>query len=75
MERITKGSNRVETTVSVYYLVGKNPNEAHHTVCLDKRKKYINNAVIVLTYHPPQKTLRLLKLFYSLRVQSIPLRF
>ena len=64
MERIIKGSKRVETTVSVYYLVGRNLDEAHHTVCLDKRKKYINNAVVILTYPSPQKTLRLLKLLY-----------
>ena len=75
MERIIKGSKRVETTVSVYYPVGRNLDEAHHTVCLDKRKKYINNAVVILTYPPPQKTLRLLKLLYFLRVQSITLRF
>ena len=65
----------METTVSVYYLVGRNLDEAHHTVCLDKRKKYINNAVVILTYPSPQKTLRLLKLLYFLRMQSITLRF
>ena len=57
MERIIKGSKRVETTVSVYYLVGRNLDEAHHTVCLDKRKKYINNAGVILTYpHSPENT-------------------
>ena len=64
MERIIKGSKRVETTVSVYYLVGRNLDEAHHTVCLDKRKKYITIAVVILTYPPHQKTLRLLKSLY-----------
>ena len=59
----------------MYYLVGRNLDDEHHTVCLDKRKKYINNAVVILTYPPPQKTLRLLKLLYFLRVQSITLRF
>ena len=64
MERIIKGSKCVETTVSVYHLFRRNLDEAHHTVCLDKIKKYINNTVIILTYPPPQRTLRLLKLLY-----------
>ena len=50
--------------VSVYNLVGRNLNKAHHIVFLDKTKKYVNNAVVILTYPPPQKTLRLLKLVY-----------
>ena len=57
MERIIKGSKRV---LSCWI----NIDDEHHTVCLDKRKKYINNAVVILTYPSPQKTLRLLKLLY-----------
>ena len=64
MERIIKESKHVETTVSVYNLAGRNLDEAHHTVCLDKTKNYMNNAIVILTYSPPQKTLRLLKLLY-----------
>ena len=29
-----------------------------------QKKNYINNAALILTYPPPQKTLRLLKLLY-----------
>ena len=50
--------------VSVYNLVGRNLNKAHHIVFLDKTKKYVNNAVVILTYPPPQKTVRLLMLLY-----------
>ena len=63
-ERIIKGSKRVKMTASEYNLAGRNLNEAHDTVCLDKTERYINNAVVILTYPPSQKTLRLLKLLY-----------
>ena len=51
-------------TASEYNLAGRNLNESHDTVFLDKTKKYINNAVVILTYPPPQKALKLLKLLY-----------
>ena len=47
----------MEMTVSVYNLVGRNLDETHHTVCLDKTKSYLNNAVVILTYPPLKKTL------------------
>ena len=70
MERIIKDRKRVETTVIVYILVGRNLDEAHHTVCLKKTKMYMNNAVVILTYSPHQKTLKLLKLLYFFKGEN-----